>query len=456
MVLAQFLVMFGLWAVNSGILVTWAFGWVQPRSLDFPLQGQAATCLAALEGEPDPARLLARAQRLQLEMDANPPYQEDRRQYRCAFQILDGQGHLLFRTDAAPLGVLSRARSGVHDVQASNEGWRVVVREAADGNLRVLVAESIRFRRNMIWRDIFTRSPMNFLFMFLVFSLSTWWVSRAALKPLRRLAEDVEARHPGDLSPLQGHAGLSETRPVVEALNRMFARIGALLAGQRRFVADAAHELRTPLAVVSAQAHVLAHTQEPELRLEAARELQQGVERGAQVITQLLSFAALEAAVETPSRCRLDLAQLAREHLARLVPKALAKGQDLGYEGPESWPWEGDAALLGSAVDNLLLNAIQYTPAAGAITLRILQGPIETILEVEDTGPGIPENFREQVFERFTRLPGTQVPGSGLGLAIVRQVAEWHGGQASLASGPERRGLVATIRLPGKPLALGC
>jgi len=207
----------------------------------------------------------------------------------------------------------------------------------------------------------------------------------------------------------------------VDGPNHLFIRIQELLEAQRRLVADAAHELRTPLAVVAAQAHVLEHAQNQAQRFKASRELQQGVDRGAQVIRQLLVVARLEAREQSFERAPLDMADLAQKRVAALVPQALAKGQDLGYEGPASLAWEGDASILGSALDNLLVNALQYTPPGTTITLRLVQDIDGVLLEIEDTGPGIPAEFHESIFDRFTRLPGTQEPGTGLGLAIVRR-----------------------------------
>lgn len=447
MLLAQALVMAGLWALNSGILLTWTAGRMVPSDLDLPLKRQAETLLAVLEDEKDPSRFCLHAHRIQEVAENHSPYRSERGRYRSVFQVLDAQGSLLFRSDAAPRSVMTPAGPGRYNLALDGATWRVVVLEGA--NLRVLVAETQATRWNAAKADILRRTPVAYAIMFLGIALFTWVASRVALKPFRRLAEAVEARNPGDLSPLEGHADLRETRPLVTALNRLFQRIQDLLETQRRFVADAAHELRTPLTVISTQAHVLSTTQDPDRRAWAERELQLGIERGAQVVGQLLSVARMEALGQTPEWGPLDLAALAQERMGSLVSKALAKGQDLGYEGPGTLPWKGDAAVIGSAVDNLLVNAIHFTPPGSTITLRLSRKPGETVLEVEDDGPGIPAEFRDTILDRFTRVPGTQEPGSGLGLAIVRGAAELHGGGVELAGRPGGPGLRVTLRFPG-------
>lgn len=448
MILSHGLVMIGLWIVNSSILLVWVSGWMVPNEIDLPLKRQAAMLLALLQDERDPARFQVQAHRIQEVAETYSPYRSEQGKYRSVFQILDGQGSLLFRSDAAPREVMTRAGAGRHNIMLNGATWRVIVEEAQGGHLRVLVADAQATRWSSTKADIFKRTPVAYAIWFLVSALFTWLVSIAALKPLRRLAEAVEARNPGDLSPLEGHLDLVETKPLVAALNRLFHRVEDLLESQRRFVADAAHELRTPLAVIAAQAHVLAHAQDPARREGAERELQQGVARGAQVIGQLLSVAHLEAAGPALAMLPLDLATLAQERVASLVPRALAKGQDLGYEGPDRLPWHGEASMLESAIDNLLINAIQYTPQGSLLTLRLAEKVGEAVLEMEDTGPGIPAEFRESLFDRFTRLPGTQVPGSGLGLAIVRRAAELHGGGVRLGDRVGQSGLLVTVRLP--------
>lgn len=449
MILAQGLVVIVLWLLTVGFILLVAFGGAGAGAVDLPSKIQATTMLALLQDEQDPARFQLQAQRMQELAETFPQYSEAKEEgYRAIFQIADGQGRLRFRSEAAPRELLTQARSGIHNLEREGILYRVRVLEAPAGHLRVLVADSITLRRRAILRAVLQQSPLQFSILFLGLAFCTWLVSRQALKPLRRLAEGVAARHPGDLSPLVGHAELLETQPLVKALNRLFQQVRSLLETQRRFTADAAHELRTPLAVIGAQAHVLLHAQDPTEREGAGRELQLGVERGAQAIRQLLSVARLEATEQALVPTSMDLATLARERVESLVPQALKKDQDLGFEGPEALPWQGDGAVLGSALDNLLMNALLYTPPGGRITLRLMPGEGDVRIEVEDTGPGILPEFLPCAFERFTRLPGNPQPGSGLGLAIVQRAVELHGGTVALANRIDGTGLLATIHLP--------
>lgn len=449
MILAQGLVVGFLWLLMVGFLILVAYGKTSEDAENLPRKILASTLLTLLQEETDPAHFQVQAHRIQQLAEAYPQYSEPTSDgLRSIFQICDGQGRLIFRSEAAPLELLTTERSGVHDLVKDGTLYRVLVMEDPAGRLRVLVADPLEPRRRAILLAVVRQSPLQFLLLFLVLALCTWLVSRQALKPLQNLAKAVEARHPGDLSPLVGHAELLETKPLVAALNRLFHQVQTLLETQRRFTADAAHELRTPLAVIAAQAHVLRHATDPPAREEAGRELQRGVDRGAQAIRQLLSVARLEAGEQTLARSPLDLAALAQQRIAGLVPQALAKDQDLGYEGPDHLEWRGDAAVLGSALDNLLMNALLYTPSGGPVTLRLLPEAERVLIEVEDTGPGIPPEFLACAFDRFTRLPGTQAPGSGLGLAIVRRAVELHGGTVTISNRAEGSGLLATLQLP--------
>ena len=447
MILAQTLVLVLTWLASWVILlghVHWAKG-----VIDSTLDLDASALALLLQDEQDPARMALQAQRIQQldETSATQDMELKPGEYRSNYQIFDRAGRLLFRTAAAPERPLTESGPGFHNVEYQGRPWRVYVKEDPTHRLRVLVGQPRSVAQRIIWRAVRQSSLQNVI-AFLVAALLTWVVARRALTPLHQLARTVAARNPRDLSPLSAEPDLVEARPLITAMNGLFHRVEELLESQNRFVADAAHELRTPLAVISAQAHMLERAPGPSERQLASRELQQGVERAAQLVSQLLSFARLDAADQAPAQAALDLATLAQDRVAIRVPQALARNQDLGYEGPSRLPWHGDASILTSAVDNLLGNAIRYTPPGGRITLRLAATPDGIRLEVEDTGPGIPPEFRESLFERFTRLPGTQETGSGLGLAIVHRAVALHEGRVTLngrAGGP---GLLAVIQLP--------
>lgn len=455
MILAQGLVLL----LASALLLTLIFGslvWSRRGIWDEDLELTAAALLVLLQDETDPARLQLQAGRIQniLEAATEQTGLVKRGENKSLEQLFDREGRLLFRSTAAPEIPLTLGGPGFHDQELHGRRWRVFVKDDPASGLRVLTARPRALGQLIVWRS-FRTVPLQISIGLVIVAVFTWLVSRRALRPLRQLAAAVEARDPGDLDPLEGHAELAETKPLITALNKLFHRVEALVETQRRFVADAAHELRTPLAVISAQAHVLQQAKDGVRREIAGQDLQQGVARAVQLVGQLLSVARLDAA-DALAMAPLDLAVLARERLGMLASQALAKGQILGFIGPDSLPWQGDALILTSAVDNLLVNAIRYTPEAGRINLRLEAGPHEVRLAVEDTGPGIPAAFREAAFERFSRLPGAQEAGSGLGLAIVRSAVELHGGRVTLADPATGSGLLATLHLPrAKPHPAG-
>lgn len=408
-----------------------------------------ATALASLlSEEPDPRRMVAIARKIQ-DVDDTTTWPEDVRPagYHALYQVLDSRGAMIFRTERTPDRPYTTLGPGFHIVRSGGTLTRVLVRDSSNGRVRVLVSESLPLRRQALL--LATRKlPLRLLIMFAPMALFTWLITRRVLKPLRQLADSVAARPVADLGPLEPSVDLKEVRPLMGALNLQMGRVSELIESQRRFVADAAHSLRTPLAVLGAQAHALTQAPGQAQRDELGAELQEGIQRATSVVHQLLSVARLEGARPDFTVGTVDLGRLARDRVALLVPLALRQNQDLGVEGPEHLPWQADGAMIATALDNLLENALRYTPAGGTVTLRLGGGPGLAWCEVEDNGPGIPPEFRAKAFDRFARAPGATRPGAGLGLAIVLRAVAFHGGTVRLlepASGP---GLRARIELP--------
>ncbi len=273
--------------------------------------------------------------------------------------------------------------------------------------------------------------------------------TRHALNPLRRLNDRVNLRHPEDDSPLTDAFDTTECRPLVAGMNRTLARTRTLLGDQRRFMADAAHALKTPLAVVSAQAHVLMKAATAEDRAVAGRELTEGVERAADMVRQLIHVARADRAEAPPSEARVDLCALVETRVGDVVPLALSRDQDLGLEIDGRPFVQADRVVLASMVDNLVGNALRYTPKGRAITVRLEALPGLARISVEDEGPGIPLDQRELAVKRFVRLEPTLATGSGLGLAIVHEGAQRLGGTLRLEDRPDgKQGLRAVLELP--------
>lgn len=280
--------------------------------------------------------------------------------------------------------------------------------------------------------------------------LPIWLAVSRGLWPLRRLSERLARRRPNDLSPLHFHAPYRELKPLTAALDRLFEQLTQKQASERGFVRDAAHELRTPLAVIAAHVNVLALAEAPEQRAQAESQVNAAIARAAHLSQQLLDLSRLESLTSLPAEA-LDLAALVRQVMRQLLPLALSKGQQLELDAPQQLLFEIDRHGMQTVLFNLLDNAIRYCPAGAVIRIALQashSGSDETLsLRVSDDGPGIPAGEREQVFERFYRGAGqASGGGAGLGLAIVRQAAEHMGGAVELSEGHGGVGCCFTLR----------
>lgn len=447
MILAQGLVLVFVWCLTT-VLGLWTMYVSRKGTFDDTLDIVSSALVALLQDETDPARVRTMAQRVE-QLDATFTRKAHLRpgEYHPIYQVLNASGTMLYRSANAPTTPLLDAASGYQNVMLGNQALRARVRGDAAGRVRVIVAIPQALMRMVFWRS-FRSSPIQFVILFAALALITWPMARYALKPLRKLAASVDSRTPWDVSPLRDPPRLRETEPLVGALERVFGRIRDLLEAQRRFIADAASELRTPLAAVGEQARTLQAAKGTQERQQAGAELQRGVERAARTVSQLLALARLETAEPPPAGTVVDVAGLVQERLGAVLGHALGKEQDLGYEGPSFLQAHASAPALVHAVDNLLDNAIRHTPTGGRITFRARRSGSAVILEIEDSGPGIPESRHGSVFERFNRQGATAQEGAGLGLAIVRQAARLHGGTVALSPGSHGAGLRVTMRLP--------
>ncbi len=298
--------------------------------------------------------------------------------------------------------------------------------------------------------------------------LLVWYALMRGLRPLEALQRRIRQRAIGDLSPIDQTAAPEEVSPLVGAINDLFARLDRSIKSQKRFLADAAHQLKTPLAGLRMQAELA----QRELDLgdaKAARrsmvQIARSSQQAAHMVNQLLAMARAEDGQDVRRAQSFNLAAVATEVVRDFVPRALAKGLDLGYEGPQARDpgapkIVGEALLVRELIRNLVDNAVQYTPAGGTVTVRLLPdaGDRAAVLQIEDNGPGIPEAERELVFQPFYRAQatlGSEIDGSGLGLAIVREIAERQGGGVVIeASNPRATaspGTRVSVRLPAAP-----
>jgi two-component system sensor histidine kinase TctE len=273
-----------------------------------------------------------------------------------------------------------------------------------------------------------------------------WFGILRSLAPLERLRSEIAQRSARDLRPLDGSYAPAEVRPLVGTLNELLGNLRDALDSQQRFTANAAHQLRTPLAGLQTQVELALRQPAPEPMLRSLDQLRGATVRAAHLANQLLALSRAEPGGHRPDALRaLDLRSVAQDAAATWVPRALPKDLDLGFE-IEHAPVSGDARLLRDLLDNLLENAIRYTPEGGRITVRTGVEGDQSVVSVEDDGPGIPADQRERVFQRFYRVPGSTGDGSGLGLAIVHEIVNAHGASASIDSGTDGRGTRVQVR----------
>ncbi|HZY17157.1 MAG TPA: sensor histidine kinase N-terminal domain-containing protein [Ramlibacter sp.] len=316
--------------------------------------------------------------------------------------------------------------------------------ELPGGGLVLVQVAETREKRSVLATEIIKGVMLPQFVILPLAVLLVWLALVRGIKPLSQLEERIRARKPDDLSPLDEKAVPLEVAPLVSSVNDLLTRLKDSIATQKRFLADAAHQLKTPLAGLRMQADLAQreNANAEELK-QSLKQIGRSSMRATHTVNQLLALARAESSAKTLPRQSCDLAQLTREAVQDLLPRALDKRVDLGYEGAlpgtPGVALAGNATLLKELIRNLLDNAINYTPSTashpGVVTARVLADPIGRVvlLQVEDSGPGIPEAERELVFQPFYRsLDTTAVDGSGLGLPIVLEIARQHGAEIRL------------------------
>ncbi|MGV8804603.1 MAG: sensor histidine kinase N-terminal domain-containing protein [Polaromonas sp.] len=347
------------------------------------------------------------------------------------------------------------------DVRVAYTWIRLEIKGAGTGAaalpVLVQVAETLEKRKTLATEIVKGTMVPQFVTLPLAVLL-VWLALVRGIKPLAQLEQRIRARKPDDMSPLDETGVPEEVVPLVASVNDLLNRLKVLLSTQKRFLADAAHQLKTPLAGLRMQADLaLRETDANELK-NSLRHIGQASIRATHTVNQLLALARAETTGRSLAKQALDLVDIAAEVMCDSVPRALEKKIDLGYDGPAAGEpatqLRGNPTLLKEMVRNLLDNAINYTPEHGHVTLRLAPEPSGALaLIVEDSGPGIAPAERELVFQPFYRTLGTNVDGSGLGLAIVLEIAQQHGAtiaieDADLPGHPQSPGTRLTVRFP--------
>jgi two-component system sensor histidine kinase TctE len=320
---------------------------------------------------------------------------------------------------------------------------------AAHRRAVIQVGETLN-KRQKLASEIVAGIIVPQFFIFPVVALLAWFGLQRGIQPLERLRQRLVTRRPGDLSPIDGREVPEEVAPLIEAFNGLMERLAANMRAQERFIADAAHQMRTPLAGLRTQLEFALRQKDPaDLRASLER-IRASVERATRMISQLLSLARSQS--EAPPKFEpVDVNALVREVTQEWVEPALAKRIDLGFEGSaEPAMVEGSRLLLHELFNNLVDNAVRYTPAGGKVTARVTVRDFVNV-EIEDNGVGIGEADRELIFERFYRASGNEATGTGLGLPIVRSIASQHRASVQVRPNPVERGSVFTVIFPRLP-----
>ncbi|MBC7467738.1 MAG: sensor histidine kinase N-terminal domain-containing protein [Ramlibacter sp.] len=366
--------------------------------------------------------------------------------YDFMVQIWGPDGAQIFRSPRSLLP--PQAVLGFSDGVAGGVRYRVYSLQTPEQTVQI--AQDLDARQARA-RALAARAVLPIALLAPLLMLAVWWLIDRSLAPVERTRRQVAARVADDLSPLPDAGLPEEVLPLVQELNLLFGRVRLAFEIQRNFVADAAHELRSPLTVLKLQAQALRRPQDEASRDAAVARLNEGIDRAIDLVGQLLVLAREEGERQRAAQSQpVDLPELVRQVVSELLPQAQARRIDVGLlpGDNEPLPVLGQPAAVHTLLRNLLDNAIKYTPDGGQVDISLQLRDRAPCLLVEDSGPGLPEAERERVFDRFYRVSGAGAQGSGLGLAIVRTIAASHGATVNLDRSPRLGGLRCEVRFP--------
>ncbi len=365
------------------------------------------------------------------------------------FEIWTDKGKLLLHSGGTPSFPIKELKRGFSNFKIDHVNWRVFTIHNKVNALLFVVAE--RFNtRHALGRQITNDYLITILFAYPLLGLLIWGIIGRGLGSLKRVAHEVSHREPNYLEPVDTQFVPTEIKPLVDELNQLFLRLHQALEREKRFASDAAHELRTPLAALRAQAQVALKAADDSARMTSLKNVLKGVDRCTHIVDQLLTLSRLvPEATSLTDVTRLNLPNLITEILANLAPIAIKKNIDIELIAPKKRIFIiGNATAIGILTRNLVDNAIRYTPQDGEIKVFVSREDGYAVVRVQDNGPGIPAELRGRVFERFFRVLGNKSPGSGLGLAIVQQIASLHQADIRLDEPENGEGLVIEVKFP--------
>jgi two-component system, OmpR family, sensor histidine kinase QseC len=375
-----------------------------------------------------------------------------RKPFQIQFQIWTADMQAAYRSDSAPERPFAPFDAdGFGWTEVNGERWRTYVTWNAPRTLQMQIAEPLTRRKDLSWWTLVHLAAMAAVLL-PVSMLLIWWILTRSLRPLQRSATSVALRSPDDLQAVPADDAPSEVTPLLAALNRLLIRMRDALQMERRFTADASHELRSPLAAIRTNAQVMSGARNREELRRAGTDLMASVDRTSRLIDQLLVLARIDAGGQQHGAfVAVDLALIAEQESRSQQSFASARQIAVQVEA-QSANVRGIPNLLSVLLRNLLDNAIRYTRAGSSVTLRCGQQGGRAWLAVSDDGPGIPPELQEQVFQRFYRVLGNDAPGSGLGLSIVRRIAELHGASVELSGGADGAGATFVVTFTGEEM----
>jgi len=437
----------------SAALLTW---WNAAHELDELLDGHlaqsAALLVAQQSGHTD-------ASDWEVESD-RPDDTEDRQaahsaapihKYapRVAFQVFH-EGRLTLHSANAGIVPMAKVLRGFETVQlADGLTWRVFAAQGSEGDVQVFVGEQLASRDAILWA-VLQGSLMPLLLALPLLGVAGWLAVRRGLAPLRTLSKTLARRQPQALDAVVLASAPSEIEPVLQSLNHLFERIGVMLMAERRFTADAAHELRTPIAAIRMQAQVAlgAAAQDAAGRDRALQQTLAGCDRATHLVEQLLTLSRLESSSTGAPAGRVNVSALAQRVAGDLALEALARQQQLALEAPAACWIAASETLTGVLLRNLLANALRYSPPAASVCVSVNLAAGRVLLQVDDSGPGMTDADMARLGERFFRVLGSGQSGSGLGWSIVRRIAAVYQAQVTVQRSAMLGGLCVTVGWP--------
>ncbi|MBW3115153.1 MULTISPECIES: sensor histidine kinase [Providencia] len=365
--------------------------------------------------------------------------------YRPFMVVRDKQGNVYYR-NSDKLHVPSL--KSVSELAALHKDWHFTSAWNDQKTFEVVIAESYSDRKSLLGNPAEgTAIPLAFILgiMLLAILITAYF----SLRPLRQSAKLISSRQPGNLTPIETKEQYKEIRPIIAAINNLMSRVDAANQREKRFMADAAHELRTPIAAVIAQLHLLMQIDNPKEKGEIINDMQETLNRAASLSHQLIDLARLETEDFLLNKEQVDLPALISHLISSHIPYAINKDIDVELQSPKSFYILTDKLALSNIFTNLLENAIKYCPEKGKIKVILKDlTPFGGTISVQDNGRGIPEDNRQLIFSRFYRVPGTMETGSGLGLSIAQNLAHKIGAVIRVTDGLDNQGIGFIIDLP--------